>query len=359
MGYSVNLGSWRAVFLVPSEVVDKHIKLVGSIQLKVLLWILRNTDKEFCENDVANALSLHEEDVKDSIRYWIETGILKFDGKVFSPGEHDKEGQSQDKKVEQEQEPSFDLPLEASQADKSDKKDKPPQTVARSVKIDMSYISQMINSSKEIAFLMQESQVILGRPISNGDQSTLLSLHHNDGLPVDVILMLLQYAVSLGKSNMRYIETVGISWGKEEIDTIEKAEKKIKTLSKINKAWRKFESLVGIDYRSPTACEGEAVNRWYNDWGYSSDVIKEAYDICINANGKYVLKYIDSILSRWHESKILSLQQVRQERENRKNKISKVRRNPSYSIQEYENNYDIYEEIKWGEEWQKQGARMT
>ena len=42
MSYSINLGSWQSIFAVPSDVVDKHLKLAGGAQLKVLLWVLRH-----------------------------------------------------------------------------------------------------------------------------------------------------------------------------------------------------------------------------------------------------------------------------------------------------------------------------
>ena len=41
MNLSVNCGVWNSIFAIPCDVVDKHIKLAGSAQLKVLLFILR------------------------------------------------------------------------------------------------------------------------------------------------------------------------------------------------------------------------------------------------------------------------------------------------------------------------------
>lgn len=214
------------------------------------------------------------------------------------------------------------------------------------LKPDGSYIVERIKSSQEISFLMQEAQIILGRPISTGDSAVLLMLLDNEGLPIDVILMIMQYAVGIGKGNMRYIEAVGISWAKEEIDTIEKAEKKIKSLSETMKAWKNFEQIIGGN-RQPTAREEEAVYRWQKIWNFDMDMLKEAYEICINSNGKYVLKYIDSIISRWHKEGINNISQVHKERTNLKKNFKSEKDNPSYSIDKYEN-YNILDEINWG-----------
>lgn len=163
--------------------------------------------------------------------------------------------------------------------------------------------------------LMQESQVILGRLINNGDSSTLLMMHDYLGLPTDVILMLLQYTVSIGKSNMRYIEKAAINWADEEINTHEKAEEKIRRLNESSKAWGVVEQTLGIARRSPTKQETELASRWINEWRFSPDMIREAYERCVNQTGKLSLRYMHKILERWQREGILTLEQARREQE--------------------------------------------
>ncbi len=336
MSYYVKLGEWRSVFAVPSSVVDKHIKLVGSAQLKVLLWILRNSDKEFSEEDISNSLSIHKEDVKDSINYWVETGILNCKENSLPPSKGEAK----------EFEKISDIDETKDKSGNRNIKDR-TRTVSRILKPDSSYIAERVKGSEEIAYLMQEAQVILGRPISTGDSAILLMLLDNEGLPIDVILMIIQYAIGIGKGNMRYIETVGISWAKEEIDTVEKADKKIKSLSEIMKAWRNFQNVIGVEKRQPSSSEEEAVYRWQKIWNYDTEMLKAAYDIGINYNGKYVLKYIDRIISRWHKMGITTIDQVRKEKENSHKSNKNESQPPSYNMSDYEN-YNILEEINWG-----------
>ena len=87
-------------------------------------------------------------------------------------------------------------------------------------------------------------------------------MHDYLGLPTDVILMLLQYTVSIGKSNMRYIEKTAIGWADEEINTHEKAEEKIRRLNERAQAWDVVEQTLGITHRSPTRNETELSTRW-------------------------------------------------------------------------------------------------
>ena len=42
MGYSINPIEYSSAFTIPSSIVEKHIKLSGATQLKVLLIALKN-----------------------------------------------------------------------------------------------------------------------------------------------------------------------------------------------------------------------------------------------------------------------------------------------------------------------------
>lgn len=327
MNLSVNLGCWNSIFAIPCDVVDKHIKLAGAAQLKVLLFMLRHAGQNISINKIAKALAMDELDVKDSLQYWMETKV------ILEPEE---------KKVGKEDE---DMKVENNAHEETEKATcgAVKRVPLRAERPDSAFVARRIDESAEISFLMQEAQVILSRPISGGDSATLLMLHDSDGLPVDVILMIMQYAVSVGKCNMRYIEKMAISWAQEEIDTIEKAEKKIVVLENYRKAWTALEKIIGIEHRSPSAKEDEAANRWINEWGISEELLKEAYDRCINAKGRYILSYMDGIIKRWHGAGVKTLSQVFAEDRQKKSSGQRVLKNTndvtSYNIDEYERNY--------------------
>lgn len=344
MDYMVDFGIWNSVFVVPSCIVDDYIKLANSSQIKVLLWVLRNAGSELSLQKISGALSIHESDVLDAIEYWSNVGILSGDRVSLTVKEHEDRNVLSESNEEVSKEIIEEGSIDASEI--KDKKSSRPRAISRKQKPGSNYISQRIAESEEIAFLMQESQIILGRPISSGDCAALLTLHDNDGLPVDVIIMVLQYAVGIGKSNMNYIEKVGISWACNGIDTLEKAEKHIKALDQSNKAWGKFMNITGIECRAPSPSEQEAVNRWINIWGYSDDMIREAYNRCIDSKGTCILKYIDGIIKRWKEQGIYNLEQVMENTRSRaaSKKSKKISSAPSYDIEEYEN-YSIFDEI--------------
>ena len=76
MSYLLNLGAWNSVFAVPTELVDRHLKLAGSVQLKALLWLLRHGGENIGEDALSDALGVSKADVADAMLYWQECGLL-------------------------------------------------------------------------------------------------------------------------------------------------------------------------------------------------------------------------------------------------------------------------------------------
>lgn len=318
MEYKIDFGRWNSVFAVPCDIVDKHIQKLSGDDAKILLYMLRNAGNTKSLDDISSSIGLNPKLVEKSLSALSDMGLISGIGKFESESIRCNHAEHNLKK-------SHEIKYNRPSA------------------VD---IAKRVETSKELYFMMQEAQVILGRPLSSGDSAVLITLHDNDGLPPDVILMLLQYCVSVGKTNMRYISKLGISWAESGIDDIQKAEKKIEELNSKNLAWRSFESVIGIDHRAPTETESEAVSRWVNDWKFDENMIKEAYDRCVNMNGKYVLKYMDSIIKRWHSQGILKIEQavMENQKRNKKKYDSKLTSSASYNIEEYEN-YNILDYI--------------
>ncbi len=339
MEYTINLGAWKSVFAVPSEIVDKHIKLAGAAQLKVILWVLRHAGEGFSAEDMARSLSMHEADVRDSLQYWVQTGVIALHDNEIYPAEppviaaedtEDKTVSAPDPQPVSEN----NIPLKEVPAAKS-------RPMTRPEKPDHKYTAERINSDPDISFLMQSADEIFGRMIGMNDKSTLLFIHEYDGLPVEVIIMLLQYAFSAGKGNMRYIEKMAINWADEEINTIQAAEKKIKALTNSRTAAIRVQRILGLDEHSPTEKELELAELWINKWMYSDEMIRQAYEICVDQKGKYIPKYIGSIIENWHSAGITEVSQIKQY-QNKKKKKSGFE--AAYNIDEYESTSVLSEE---------------
>ena len=326
MNYKLDLGKLNNIFIAPTELIDKYLNKATFEQLKLALYFFRHSGIYLTIDKISDDLKISKNIIESGISFWKKEG--------FNFEVSDK---SQNAAI-------FSNELKNSVNESTIKN----TFVKTTQKLDRAYIFKRMQSSDDIKLLMQEAEAILSRPLSCNDQSTLLKLHDSDGLPIDVILMLLQYSVGAGKIGIKYIEKVGEVWGKENVDTIEKAEKKIILLNKTNLSWKRFENIIEISHRAPTKKEEEAVYRWFEEWYFDDDLIREAYDRCVDANGKYILKYMDSIIKRWHDENITTLGQAMLELQNRKNAKrfnNQQPSSPSYNIDEYEK-YNIFDYLE-------------
>ncbi len=313
MKFSVDFGVWNAVFAVPSQVVDKHLKLAGGVHLKVLLWLLRHSGDDCTPEAMSQALGIAPADIKDAMQYWVAAGILT----NSTPPLHTAQNTEPPTPAEPEKPPL------------------PPEKPLRIKRPDGLCIAERITECPEIGFLMQEAQQILGRTLSPALSSVLLMAHDDYGLPVEVIIMLLMYVKSIHKDNTSYIQAVARSWAQEEINTHEKANIKLHQLSETAKAWRCIEQTLGIDHRSPSQKEEQYAHRWMQQWQFTPEMLRCAYERCVDATGKLSLHYINKILERWHKNGITTPQQAQDETKQTPTKKQPAK--ATYDLTEYEN----------------------
>ena len=71
MSYTINPAAFSAVFTVPCDVADKHLKLATASQLKVLIYVMRNLAGGINADNCAEALGLALSEVEDALLFCI------------------------------------------------------------------------------------------------------------------------------------------------------------------------------------------------------------------------------------------------------------------------------------------------
>ena len=201
MSYQINLGQWKSVFVVPSSVVDLHIKIASESQLKVLLYLLRHSDEEISVELLSESLRLSAEEAQNAVDFWIERDLLtKQDGALVP--------------ASAAQPVAADTPEEKAEPAK-----KPHTSISRAQRPDPMFVSKLLQENTILAGLLDEMQKVLNKPLSPGDTATIVMLYDSFGLPCEVIFLLLNYLKSIGCANMRTIERYGIQWADKGIKT--------------------------------------------------------------------------------------------------------------------------------------------
>ena len=326
MSYKIDLGAWGSVFAVPTALVDSHIKLASGSQLKVLLYILRNSGQENTVESISNAVCVHPDEVKNAVEFWISRGLVTEENSALEVP-----------KVE-----NNDTQLSAEEPAVSVVEPKvKPRAISRSQRPDPTFVARRLAENTQLSQLMDEAQIALSKPLSSGDTATLVMLHDTDGLPCDVLVLLINYCVSIGKGNMRAIERMGTQWGAEGIYSMELAEQKIISLSRSDNAWTKVSHIFGIkNVGSPTKTQLAFADCWVNEWKFSDDMLLEAYERCVNQKGEFNIKYVNGILSKWFAQSIFNLDDLKKADESgaksKKKKSEETERRASYDIATFE-----------------------
>lgn len=332
MAYNFNLGVWGSVFAVPSVVADEHLKIANGNQLKVLLYLLKNNNKDLTDESIGEALNMHPEDVKDSLSFWVERKVISVDAEVITP-------------AKAENDVSETLSFATVEPEKEPKKSRRP--VSRAVRPEPGYVIKRLGSDPALAMLMDEAQRIFGRMLSNAEAGTLVMLMDTDGLPVDVLIMLLQYCVDNNKGTMRFVEKIGIEWGSEGINTVALAEEKIRTITETYSYFNRVATTFGMkNAGSPTKKQLSFANQWVGTWSFSDDMLRLAYERCVDTKGELNMDYINGILKKWYMSGWKNPDDVEADAANSAKKTSDKPKkkgkqtlevDASYDIEEYEN----------------------
>lgn len=321
MDFMINPTKWNKSFAVPAEVVDDYIRLAGSVQIKVLLWLMRHAADEKSIEEMSKDIGVSAPDCADALTFWKETGIL-----ISANSESEPETAFVQKPTEKEKSEVV-----------NEKKLLPEIEV---VKPTVEQIVARGDESEEVRFLFNEAQLRLGKTIGHDGQAVLLMMHDAYGLPVEVIVTIIEYCVSVGKTSTSYIAKIGKDWGEREIDTLEKADEVINELKASDEMWGEFRLRTGISTPRPTSAQMKYLNRWKNEYNFSMDMIFLAYEETANNIQKMSFPYMDKVLKNWFEEGFRTTQDVlkaKQERINNTNFTkteNKTKKKSSYNIDE-------------------------
>ncbi len=277
MGYYINPTEMMGMFPVPNSVIDKHLKLADPLYIKVLLYALRNM-ANFDVSATAETLKLDEIVVTEAVAYWVDAGIIC----------------------------STDAPASITPA----KKATPAKVIKAGIKPTREEATLRGLECKELKFIIDETSMLLGRGLRDNELSTLVWLYDDQGIAPSLLMMIVSYAVSEGRATISFIERTAVEWVNDGVNDVVTAENRLVEMRRKSSAWHKVETAMGIEHRLPSASEAEAADKWVNEWGYDRDILKAAYDACVDATSKFSMPYIKKVLAEWHKNGVKTLEDI-------------------------------------------------
>lgn len=284
-------------FSVSNFFVDKYLCDANGSFVKVYLYSLRHVSTNgITLAKTAADLNLLESDVIRAFKYWHKQNVIKF--KQSADDDYlveflDFEGLSS---TLQETETVKNEPENAKNAPKS-------SAQPTAVMYTKSDINNYMKNNDAIRHMFLISSQLLNRELSDTDRKIIFSFYDYLKMPVEVIFTLLEYCVSIGKTNMRYIEKVAYSWDSAEINTLSKASNFVKEQTETAKTSKKYKEMFKITGRDFTDTEEAMLKTWIYDLKLSDDIIKAAYETTVANTGKVVFKYMDAVLRNTSNTK--------------------------------------------------------
>ena len=267
-------------FMVQNNFVDKYLCEANGSFVKVYLFVLRHfANRQLDISDISNALNLLESDVIRAFKYWNKLGVIKFS---------------------QLSEKDFDIEfLHLEQAAKEqDIEEKPVSktSIPTAVSYTKSDINTYMKNNDGIRHMFLISEQLLNRNLTDTDRRILFGFYDYLGMPIEVIFTLIEYCISIEKTNMRYIEKVAYSWADKGVDTLAKASLFVKEENEISETMHKFKTKFKITGRDFTATEEEYIRNWVYTLKLDDEAIMDAFEKTVANTGKIAFKYMDAIL---------------------------------------------------------------
>ena len=315
--------------VVSNRFIDVYMPRANGSYVKIYLYLLRcisDASTNMSLGLIADKLDETEKDIIRALKYWEDTGILTVNRSVSGqitnvtlldleevlPSVQDSSA-SQRFTLKQggafparESNPDYSAPapvIPLFSEPVSEQKPSPAQPVPVTPEPRPTYSAaqvRQLTASDDIRWLLPQLEQLLMRTIKPSEIQLVLYFYESLGFSADLILYLYEYCVSRGKKGTAYIEKVALSWATDGISSTEEAKEAIAAYNENHSAVMKA---FGLN-RTPVPAELSYLQRWFNEYGFSADMVTEACNRTVLAINKPDFKYADRILTSWHDQQI-------------------------------------------------------
>lgn len=157
---------------------------------------------------------------------------------------------------------------------------------------------------ENLAEVLDECARLMGlAALSNAEIKEITALSTQEGLSPEYIVTLAAALAENGRLRVSKLTREAKKLASRGLTEIEALEAYIKLSQKSSGAEWEYRRVMGIYNRNLTRPEQERFRKWSEQFGYSAEIVSEAYDIAVEATGgKSVSAYMDKILTDWHEA---------------------------------------------------------
>lgn len=370
-GFQVN------VTVVSNDFIDRYMASANGEYIKVYLFVLRHQHEPLNLEWIADSLNHTEADVKRALTYWEKLGALHVGS------------------LQQEEEPLAALAGKAArgavsgglagampgvgrqaqarvakeaayrETSASSAAGQKPVTVAApsaakapAVREEAgagrkAYSQEQVNalaSDEDFTQLLYIAQKYLNKVFTPRECEVFAYLYDGLHMPVELLEYLTEYCAQNGHTSIRYLETVALSWHEKGFRTVEQAKGYAAGFTRDSFAVMKA---FGLSERRPGDAELELIERWFQVYGFTREVVLEACNRTLSSIHSPSFRYADKILMQWKNAGVKSLQDVALLDQKRQAKPAKAQgrgkpANQFHNFEQRETDYDsmVLDQVK-------------
>lgn len=280
----------RSTTSVCNEFIDQYMTNANGEFVKIYIYLLRCLSADTANlsiSSIADHFDNTEKDVRRALEYWEKMNLLHLD--------YDNDGRLTSIEILDLNNTSMQVTEIAVNSNIT------PIKKCRSLtELDDSE-SQTI---REILFVTEN---YLGKTLSPGEIQKII--YFWDALEFSQVLIehLIEYSVSIGYKNLSSIEKIALTWHREGITTVADA---IAYENAHSELYISVVKAFGIRGRSLNQSELSFLDKWSKVYGFTVDIIQEACLRTIEFAHQASFRYADSILEKWHEFGVKTLQDI-------------------------------------------------
>ncbi len=309
------------VTVLSNRFIDEYMRDANGEYVKVYLYFVRHEGEVVTIAQAALALDSTETDVRRAVEYWRKAGVFG----SSRPGEETR-GEAAAAGARGDVVTADARGAEAASAVNARGAEAPagaqdapagaisggadafagreaPKGIASGVTVDMDVLSRD-DSFRQLLYIAEQ---YMGKLFSERDTEVLGNLYQNLGMPEELLEFLMEYCAQNGHRSLRYAEKVALSWVSGGIRTVEQA--KAASGNYVRRTYLVMKSM-GLSSRNPAPVEQAAISRWFEEYGFSEEIVAAACNRTIERIHKPSFQYAEGILKGWKEAGVRSMKDV-------------------------------------------------
>ena len=183
-----------------------------------------------------------------------------------------------------------------------------PKAAEKKKKLSWEEITEASRADPMLSGIITCAQDTLGKTLSRSEMEKLASLYLLDGFSPEVIMLCISYCTTINKRTIGAVSHNLQTWRADGVETAEQADRYLELLALRASRYRFAAELLGINAEDLTLGAKKAIDRWYEEYGFSDDILRECE---LQAGSKKDIWYWNGILRSWNSKGVRTVHDIR------------------------------------------------